>query len=517
MNKKRGRLFYSQDVSASFVVFLVALPLCMGIAIASGMPPSTGLITSIVGGLFVGLISGSPLQVSGPAAGLTVVVWNIIEHHGIERVGLVVMMAGLFQAIAALLGFGRFFRAISPSVVYGMLAGIGVLICASQFHVMVDARPHKSGPLNLAAMPGALYGALFDHSSSARMALSLGLLTIGAMVLWGKYRPERLRSVPAPLVGVLLAVGAAAVSGAKVSYVSLPDHLLSAIQLPQLSTLSQALDGSVIVAALSLALIASAETLLCAAAVDRMQDKVRTDYNRELLAQGLGNALCGVLGGLPMTGVIVRSSANVEAGAQSRVSAILHGLWMLALVVLAPGILRLVPTASLAGVLVFTGYKLVSPQHLRELRHFGWGSVGIYGATLAGVVLSDLLTGVLIGLAFSVLRLLTRLGNFDVDVKQSADGSRTDVFMRGAVTFVGMPRLATILEQLPEAPEVYLHVKELRYIDHACLVAITDYERQLRARGHIVVIDWVDLNSRSEKVTRPVVAVDADIDLQASA
>ncbi|MET0384906.1 MAG: SulP family inorganic anion transporter [Polyangiales bacterium] len=490
------------DLSASFVVFLVALPLCMGIAIASGMPPSTGLITSIVGGIFVGLISGSPLQVSGPAAGLTVVVWNIIENHGIEHVGLIVLLAGIFQAVAALLGFGRFFRAISPSVVYGMLAGIGVLICASQFHVMVDSRPHKSGPLNLAHIPAALHDALFDGSGgSARSAFFLGVLTIASIVLWGKFRPERLRAVPAPLVGVLLSVAAAAISGVDVSFVSIPNGLVSAIQLPKLSLLGQAADGSVLVAAFSLAVIASAETLLCAAAVDRMQSRVRTNYNRELLAQGLGNAVCGALGGLPMTGVIVRSSANVEAGAQTRLSAILHGVWMLALVVLAPGVLRLIPTASLAGVLVYTGYKLVSPQHLRELRSFGWGSVGIYVATLGGVVLKDLLSGVLLGLALSVVRLLWKLGSFDVDVRAADDGSRLDVSLRGAVTFVGMPRLATILERLPKSRETYLHIDELSYIDHACLVAISDFERQCKTRGDHVEINWPLLEAKSEKVT----------------
>jgi MFS superfamily sulfate permease-like transporter len=162
-------------------------------------------------------------------------------------------------------------------------------------------------------------------------------------------------------------------------------------------------------------------------------------------------------------------------------------------------------------VLVFTGYKLVSPQHLRELRNFGWGSVAIYGATLAGVVLSDLLTGVVIGVVCSVLRLLLRLGNFDVDVRSTDGGNRVDVYMRGAVTFVGLPRLATILERLPQAPELHLHINELRYIDHACLVAIGDYERQARTRGRNVVIDWADLDARSEKVTPPVV------DLQPSA
>jgi MFS superfamily sulfate permease-like transporter len=501
---KRGAFFSSaQDISASLVVFLVALPLCMGVAIASGMPPSAGLITGIVGGIFVGVISGSPLQVSGPAAGLTVVVWNIIEHYGIERVGFLVLLAGVFQALAGLLGFGRYFRAISPAVVYGMLAGIGVLICASQFHVMIDAKPHKSGPLNLAAIPSALYATLADGSaSSARSAFMLGLITIASIVMWTKYRPARLRAIPAPLVGVLLASVYAAVSGVRVSYVALPDKLLSSVQLPQLHTLSGVFEGSILITAFSLAVIASAESLLCAAAVDRMQHKVRTNYNRELFAQGLGNALCGLLGGLPMTGVIVRSSANVESGAQTRLSAILHGVWLLALVALAPWLLRLVPTASLAGVLLHTGWKLVSPAHLRELRDFGWGAIGIYAVTLAGVVIKDLLTGVVIGLLLSVFRLLWKLGSFDVEVRTSHAGARLDVRLRGAVTFVGMPRLAAVLERLPRAREVHVHVEELSYIDHACLVAIGDFERQARLRGERVVIDWVSLDARSEKVTQ---------------
>jgi len=513
MSNKLRFKFDARDVPASFVVFLVALPLCMGIAIASGMPPAAGLISSIIGGIFVGVITGSPLQVSGPAAGLTVVVWDVIENHGIEKVGLVVLVAGLIQAGAALFGLGRLFRAISPSVVYGMLAGIGVLIVASQAHVMVDARPLKSGALNLAALPAALYGALVDHSGAARTALSLGVLTIVAIVAWSKLRPEALRVVPAPLVGVLTAVVAALVTGAHVSYVSLPDNLLGNLQVLNIRLLPQTVEFPLLISALSLALIASAETLLCAAAVDRMQDRARTDYDRELLAQGLGNALCGVLGGLPMTGVIVRSSANIEAGGQTRLSTILHGVWMLALVVLFPSVLRLVPTASLAGVLVYTGYKLVSPEHLRELRGFGWGAIATYAVTLVGVVVEDLLTGVIIGLVVSVVRLLRKLGSFTVDVKHSTDDRRLDLFMRGAVTFVGLPRFASVLESLPHAQETHIHIQELSYIDHACLVAIEDYERSAQARGGRVVIDRDELDARSEKVTPSV----AEPDLQASA
>jgi MFS superfamily sulfate permease-like transporter len=172
----------------------------------------------------------------------------------------------------------------------------------------------------------------------------------------------------------------------------------------------------------------------------------------------------------------------------------------LALVVLAPSVLRLVPTASLAAVLVYTGYKLVSPSHLRELRDFGWGAVSIYAATLAGVVFTDLLRGVLLGLGLSLLRLLWKLGSFEIDVREHDDGSRIDVYMRGAATFLGLPRLARILERLPHAAETHLHIDELSFIDHACLVALGDYERLRGKLGAEVIIDWANLDARSERV-----------------
>lgn len=487
------------DLAASFVVFLVALPLCLGIAIASGMPPSAGLLTAIVGGLVVGGFTGSPLQVSGPAAGLTVLVWNIVDKHGIEVIGATVLLAGVIQAVAGLLGFGRLFRAISPAVVYGMLGGIGVLILASQFHVLVDDKPLKGGLNNMLAIPSAALKGLFGAPGKAhQLAALLGGLTIACIVAWSRFRPARLQLIPAPLVGVALATLLALALGADVQYVDIPADLTSAIHFPTQASLARLMDVKILISAFSLAVIASAETLLCAGAVDRMQDKVRTDYNRELFAQGIGNALCGLLGALPMTGVIVRSSANVEAGADTRASTILHGLWILGVVVLAPGLLRMIPTASLAGVLLYTGWKLVSPAHLRELRIFGWQSVGIYLATLLSIVVTDLLTGVLVGVALSVLRLLLRLGSFSLDVFSSPN--RVEAHLQGAVTFVGLPRLARQLEQLPRARELQVVVDGLVYIDHACMVAIADFERQRKQRGESVVIDWKTLESRSEKV-----------------
>ena len=496
---KLGQFVSRQDLGASLVVLLVALPLCMGIAIASGLPPAAGLLTGIVGGILVGAIGGSPLQVSGPAAGLTVLVWNIVEEHGVAAIGGIVLLAGLIQAAAGLLGGGRLFRAISPAVVYGMLAGIGVLILVSQLHVMVDDRPLKSGLANLLAVPGALVkGVIGAPGQSHRQAALLGALTIASIVLWNRWKPSQLGWLPAPLVAVALASSLAGLLGAPVQFVTIPSNLLDAVHLPSPDTLHGLFAPKALAAALSLAVIASAETLLCAGAVDRMQENVRADYDRELFAQGVGNALCGLLGALPMTGVIVRSAANVEAGARGRASTMLHGLWILAIVLAFPGLLRLVPTASLAGVLVYTGFKLVNPAHVRELRLFGWQSVAIYVVTLAAIVATDLLTGVSIGFALSLLRLLLRLGSFSLTVQ--AQPGRVDAYFEGAVTFVGLPRLAAQLEALPETPALHLHVNRLSYVDHACWVTIADFARQREQRGARVHIDWPALEGRSEKV-----------------
>jgi MFS superfamily sulfate permease-like transporter len=341
-------------------------------------------------------------------------------------------------------------------------------------------------------------GVLGSSGSNHQVAALLGVVTVATIVLWNRWKPTRLQLVPAPLIAVLLATLLAAALGAQVHYVSIPEDLGSAIQLPTMAGLGRLLEPKLLIASLSLALIASAETLLSASAVDRMQDKVRTDYNRELFAQGIGNAVSGFLGALPMTGVIVRSSANVQAGAETRASTILHGLWILAVIALIPGVLRLIPTASLAGVLVYTGFKLVSPAHLKELRVFGWQSVAIYLATVIGIVVTDLLTGVLVGVALSLLRLLLRLGSFSLDVRSNP--ARVEANLSGAVTFVGLPRLAAQLESLPHAPELRLQVDGLAYIDHACMLVIADFERQRELSGERVQLDWQALEARSEKV-----------------
>lgn len=258
-----------RDLTASIVVFLVAMPLCMGIAVASGVPPEKGLITGIIGGIVVGALAGSPLQVSGPAAGLAVVVFELVRDHGMSALGPILILAGIIQFVAGVAKLGGWFRAISPAVVHGMLAGIGVLIVVGQFHVLFDAKPLPSGLQNLSAMPGRLLGLSPDNIAAAELAFGIGVLTITAMIGWEKFRPASLKLVPGALVGVLTGTFVAMAFGLDVARVNVPESIAGAVALPDAGILARFADPSIIAAALAIAFIASAETLLSAAAVDR--------------------------------------------------------------------------------------------------------------------------------------------------------------------------------------------------------------------------------------------------------
>lgn len=495
----------SNDLLASLVVFLVALPLCMGIAIASGVPPALGLVTGIVGGILVGPISGSPLQVSGPAAGLAVIVWELVREYGIGMLGPVLLLAGLIQLLAGVFKLGQVFRAISPAVVYGMLAGIGVLIFASQFHVMVDDLPRANGILNLISIPSAIYKGIFpiiDASShqvagtSHQIAALMGLITIITLIIWEKFKPQSLKLLPGALIAVVIATTISTVMKLPVQYVDVPSNLAETIHFPTLENLLRLFQAPLLIQAMAIAFIASAESLLSAAAVDRIHQGLRTNFDRELAAQGFGNMVCGALGALPMTGVIVRSSVNVEAGAKTRLSAILHGVWLLALVAAFPSVLRLIPTGSLAAILVFTGYKLVSVDNIRKLRIYGRIPLFIYFATLVGIVAVDLLTGVMIGIVLSALKLLYKASHLDIHVRKDENNQRIDLYLEGAATFIGLPKLAKVLEQVPPGTELHLHLEKLVYIDHSCLDLLSMWEKQQEQTGSTLIVQWDGLVER---------------------
>lgn len=491
---------FVNDLLASVVVFLVALPLCMGIAIASGAPPALGLMTGVIGGIIVGILAGSPLQVSGPAAGLAVICWELIQKYGLEMMGIIVLLAGLIQLAAGLLKWGRYFRAISPPVIYGMLAGIGVLIFAGQFHVMLDDKPRGSGLLNIVSIPETLYKGIFPlDGSSHHFAAMLGLLTIVIIVAWGRFKPAALRFVPAPLVAAGAATVVAYVWKFPVQFINVPANLLDAAIWPTPERLARMLEPGVLSSGLAVALIASAETLLCAIAVDRMHNGPRTNFDKELAAQGVGNILCGMLGALPMTGVIVRSTANIESGAKTRVSAIIHGVWLVVLVAAAPGLLRLIPTSSLAAILVYTGYKLVNPANVRALAAYGRAPLFIYFATIVAIVATDLLKGVIFGVVLSLIRLIYNLTHLELRLTADPARRRADLYLNGSATFVSLPRLAETLESLPPGTELHLHVDKLVHIDHACLDCLHAWEAHQRPSGSRLVVEWDDLTARYER------------------
>jgi MFS superfamily sulfate permease-like transporter len=484
-----------KDLSASLVVFLVALPLCMGIALASGMPPAAGLVTGIIGGLVVGFISGQPLQVSGPAAGLAVIVFEMVREHGVAALGPILMLAGAVQLVAGLLKTGRWFRAISPEVIHGMLAGIGVLIVIQQFHVVLDRAPEHSGPANIMAMWGAIFGGLFPlNGSKEESAAVVGLVTIGVMLLWERYRPSALKLVPGALLGIGAATATAQFLGLTVNRVKVPSNLMQMISLPSMAAVHDIKWTTFIGTSLALAFIASAETLLSAAAVDQMQTRHKTNYDRELTAQGVGNMLCGLVGSLPMTGVIVRSSANVQAGAETRRSAILHGVWILASVLLFGSILRMIPTASLAAVLILVGIKLVKPAEIRKLARFGKIPVLIYFASMIAIVATDLLTGVMVGVGLSLLRLLYKVTHLEAKVAE--DAGVTHVHLSGVGTFLAIPRIAQALDAVKPGCDVHIHCINLRYIDHACIEVIEGWTEQREHSGQRVFVEMEKLHMR---------------------
>ncbi|MGF6391577.1 SulP family inorganic anion transporter [Pseudomonas plecoglossicida] len=499
MNITQLKAALPRELLASVVVFLVALPLCMGIAIASGMPPAKGLITGIIGGIVVGFMAGSPLQVSGPAAGLAVLVFELVRQHGMAMLGPILLLAGVLQLLAGRLRLGCWFRVTAPAVVYGMLAGIGVLIVLSQVHVMFDTAPQPSGMQNLLEFPATVTAALpSENAGSGWQAAALGIGTIAIMWGWERWRTQRLRFVPGALLGVAAMTAISIGLALPVNRVQVPADLSQAIDWIRPDDLMKLADPTLLVAAFALAFIASAETLLSAAAVDRMHSGQRSDFDRELSAQGIGNMLCGVLGALPMTGVIVRSSANVQAGAQTRASAILHGVWLLAFVVVLSSVLQQIPVASLAGVLVYTGIKLVDFKAFRGLGRYGRMPMFTYAATALAIVFTDLLTGVLLGFALTLLKLALKAARLKINLISLDKPQHMELRLSGAATFLKVPALSQVLDKVPAGTQLHVPLTNLHYIDHSVLEMLEDWGRAQRSAGSRLIIEQRGFKRRIE-------------------
>jgi len=305
--------------------------------------------------------------------------------------------------------------------------------------------------------------------------------------------------IPGALVGVVIATTIATVYRLPIQYVDVPGSLLEAIQLPTPASFPRLIQASVLIDAMVIAFIASTESLLSAVAVDRLHTGPRTNFDRELTAQGIGNIICGFLGALPMTGVIARSSVNVEAGAKTRLSTMLHGLWLLILVIAAPSLLKIIPISSLAAILVFTGYKLIEVEHIRQLRNYGRFPLGIFFATLITIVVTDLITGVFIGILLTGILLIHKMSVLNIEIIKHENNRRIDIHLQGAATFIRLPKLANILELVPPEKELHVYLQDLAYIDHSCLDLLSMWAKQQEKMGSTLTMQWDRLIERNRK------------------
>ncbi|MFJ9248876.1 bifunctional SulP family inorganic anion transporter/carbonic anhydrase [Streptomyces sp. NPDC101776] len=465
------------DVSASIAVFLIALPLSLGIALATGAPLQAGLVAAAAGGLVAGLLGGCPLQVSGPAAGLTVVTADLIHRYGWRTTCAVTVLAGLAQLALGCLRVARTALAVSPAIVHGMLAGIGVTIAVAQLHIVLGGTPQSSVLANLRALPAQLADL---HPADVAMSV----LTLALLLLWTRV-PGRLghlmRKIPAALVAVAGATLTASLAGLSLAKVDLPSWSSHALAgLPEGPVLGIA------AAVLTTTLVCSVQSLLGAVAVDKLvagqpglSARVgRSDLNRELLGQGAANIVSGALGGLPVAGVAVRSSANVQAGAVSRNSTMLHGVLVVIAALLMVPVLELIPLASLAALVMAVGIQMVSLHHIRTVtRH---REVLVYAVTTLGVVFLGVLEGVLLGVTVAVAVALNRLAHTRI-THDEQEGVH-HVHVRGQLTFLAVPRLSRTLHLVPQGTHVVVEL-DGSFMDHAAYESLQDWQNAHTARG----------------------------------
>ena len=486
------------DLPASIVVFFVAVPLCLGIALASGAPLFAGLIAGIVGGIVVGAASGSPLGVSGPAAGLAVIVLNAIATLGgsWEAFLLAVILAGALQIAMGYAGLGGIAYYFPTSVIKGMLTGIGLLIVIKQLpHALGTVAAPNSDAVETGVAGGWLDALLQSVTPAAVFITAISLSLLVAWDTWLAPRFRIFRMVPGPLAAVAVGILLSALMQSGVLSWALGAHQMVAIPvsgsvsefLAQFSTpdFSAITRGDVWVVALVLALIASIETLLCVEATDRLDPQKRiTPTNRELKAQGLGNIVSGLIGGLPVTQVIVRSSANITFGGRTKLSTMLHGVLILACVAAIPGVLNLIPLATLASILFVVGYKLAKPALFAAMYRNGWEQFVPFMATVVGIVTTDLLRGIGIGLAVSIVIVLFHNMRNPFTVSQHAPGTDTyRIRLAEEVSFLNKGRILQQLQQIPERSHVVIDATDSKVLDFDVREILRDFRAGAPARS----------------------------------
>ncbi len=487
---KKNITFLSADLSASIVVFLVALPLCLGVALGSGAPLFSGIIAGIVGGIVVGIFSGSNLSVSGPAAGLTVIVASaIIQLQVYEAFLLAVVIAGIFQLILGYIKAGVIGDYVPNSVIKGMLAAIGLILILKQIPHLVGFDADFEGDETFFQIDNKnTFSEMFSAINQITpTAFTLGFFSLLILILWGTKKIQSIKllsALPGPLIVVLFGVG---IHEYIKSYlpelqletkhlVSLPiaeniGSFFSFFRFPDISFLN---NSAVWTTALTLAIVASLETLLGIEAVDKIDPLKRiTPTNKELKAQGIGNIISGLIGGIPVTSVVVRSSANVTAGAKTKLATILHGILLLISVMFIPTILNKIPLCTLAAVLIFTGYKLVKLPLIKEFYKKGWDQFIPFIITIIAILLTDLLKGIVIGIIVALFYLVR--SNFRSAILIVHHENNYIIRLRKDVSFLNKPIIKHQLELLPSNCFVIIDTTRADFIDKDIIEEINNF------------------------------------------
>lgn len=494
--------YIKNDVPASIVVFFVALPLCLGIALASGAPLFSGLIAGIIGGIVVGGLSGSKIGVSGPAAGLAAIVLTAIGTlGGYENFLVAVVLGGVIQLIFGLLKAGVIGYYFPSSVIKGMLTGIGIIIILKQIPHFFGYDADPEGDFAFFQIDGEnTFSEIINSINHITPGSALiGLIGLAILLLWDKVLSKKgkiFQLVQGPLVAVVVGIiffvitqsnELLAIEQSHLVSVPIPDSFdsfLGQFSFPNFSAIS---NPEIWIVAFTIALVASLETLLCVEATDKLDPhKNVTPTNRELLAQGTGNVISGMIGGLPITQVIVRSSANIQSGGRTKASAIIHGFFLLISVILIPRLLNMIPLSVLAAILFIVGFKLAKPSLFKHMYDLGWKQFVPFTVTVVGIVFTDLLVGIGLGLGVGIIVILIKSyqNSHFLHIEDKSNGKhKIKMTLAEEVTFFNKGAILKELDSLPMDTDLELDVRKTRYLDNDIIEILDDFAFKAKERN----------------------------------
>ncbi len=491
----------NKDFPASIVVFFVAIPLCLGIALASGAPLFSGLIAGIIGGIVVGSISGSSLGVSGPAAGLAAIVLAAITDIGYENLLLAIVIGGLLQILFGFLKAGIIGYYFPSSVIKGMLTGIGIIIILKQIPHFFGYDDDPQGDWAFFQVDGEnTFSEIFNTVNGISLGATLiALIAMGILILWETVLTKKakiFRLIQGPLVAVAVGIIFYLVTRDSEGLAIMKDHLV-AVPVPdsfdsfigQFTTPSLEMIGTmkIWITGFTIALVASLETLLCVEATDKLDPHKRTTpTNRELFAQGAGNMISGLIGGLPITQVIVRSSANIQSGGQTKLSAIIHGFLLLISIIIIPNILNYIPLSVLAAILFLVGYKLAKPALFLEMYRKGWKQWVPFIITILGIIFGDLLIGISLGLIVGIFVILIKSyqNSYFLHIEDQENGNKTvKMTLAEEVTFINKGAILKELNKLENNSYLIMDVTKSRYLDNDIIEILDDFKIKAREKN----------------------------------